>query len=105
MVSRRGSWNRTCSRSLQGSSWPGSTGRVCGLQSQRQHAPANDEVTIELKGELAGILALADGAKISAESPQDRALQIKMVAGARSHLYRTDIRIPVDCVSNPAHPR
>ena len=55
--------------------------------------PANDEVTIELKGELAGILALGDGAKLSADSSQDRALQIKMVAGARFVQARTSIEL------------
>jgi site-specific DNA recombinase len=45
--------------------------------------PTGDEITIELRGELAGILALAETAKMGSSSTQDEALQIKMVAGAR----------------------
>ena len=54
---------------------------VRGLVDEVRIVPTNGEITIELRGELAGILALADGAKKSARSPEDQALQIKMVAG------------------------
>ena len=43
--------------------------------------PADGQLGIELKGELAGILALADGAKRAAAPHEQTALQIKMVAG------------------------
>lgn len=43
--------------------------------------PADNELTIELRGELAGILALADVTKRCTRGPEERALQIKMVAG------------------------
>jgi site-specific DNA recombinase len=48
--------------------------------------PADGELTIELRGELAGILALAGNAKQPLASGPDRALQIKMVAGACNRL-------------------
>ena len=51
------------------------------------------KLTLELRGELAGILGLAETAKKNPGSHQDKALQTKMVAGARSHLYRTAIRL------------
>ena len=54
---------------------------VRGLVDEVRIVPTNGEITIELRGELAGILALAEGAKQSARSPEDQALQIKMVAG------------------------
>jgi site-specific DNA recombinase len=54
---------------------------VRGLVEEVRIIPADGEVTLELKGQLAGILALAEGAKQAAGSPGDRALQIKMVAG------------------------
>jgi site-specific DNA recombinase len=50
--------------------------------------PTEDQLGIELKGELAGILALAEGAKGASGSLEDRALQIKVVAG-----YRTEMRV------------
>jgi site-specific DNA recombinase len=65
--------------------------------------PADRQLGIELKGELAGILALADGARRTAAPHQQTALQIKMVAGARSHLYRTDVRL--DCTTAKARYR
>ena len=42
---------------------------------------------IELKGELAGILNLCDSKKKPAASYEERAEQIKMVAGARYQRY------------------
>ena len=62
---------------------------VRSLIEQVRIIPADGEVTIELKGELAGILVLAEGAKRCSGSLGDT--QIKMVAGARSHLYRTTV--------------
>ena len=40
------------------------------------------EYRLEVRGELGGILALSQGAKNSAETAAERALQIKVVAGA-----------------------
>jgi septal ring factor EnvC (AmiA/AmiB activator) len=57
---------------------------VRGLVDEVRIVPAGGGITIELKGELAGILALAEEAGQSARSPENRALQIKMVAGARN---------------------
>jgi site-specific DNA recombinase len=47
--------------------------------------PADGKLEIELRGELAGILALSEAGKASAFSPEEKALQIKMVAGACNH--------------------
>jgi site-specific DNA recombinase len=58
-----------------------------------QLIPLNGELQIELRGELASILALTDSARASDFSPENKALQIKMVAGARCHLYRTSFRV------------
>jgi hypothetical protein len=54
--------------------------------------PEDGTLSISLKGELAGILSLCDKKKKPASSFEERAQQIKMVAGARSHLYRTAVR-------------
>lgn len=57
--------------------------------------PEDGELAIAIKGELAGILALcAEGRNAK---PDDRGIvglaeQIKVVAGTRSHLYRTAVR-------------
>ena len=51
--------------------------------------PVEGRLEIELRGDLAGILALSEASKAGAFSAKEKALQIKMVAGARSHLYRT----------------
>jgi len=51
--------------------------------------PVDGELEIELRGDLASILALSKTGKNKAFSATEKALQIKMVAGARSHLYRT----------------
>ena len=51
--------------------------------------PASGGLTIELVGDLAGILALSEAGKGSTASGS-KALQIKMVAGTRNHLYRTE---------------
>ena len=49
-------------------------------------APTDGELCIELNGQLSGILALAEGALQLGTSSKDKALQIKMVAGARNSL-------------------
>jgi hypothetical protein len=56
-----------------------------GLIEEVRIIPEDGEYRLELKGELAGILALAQGAKNSERAPAQRALQIKVVAGARNH--------------------
>jgi len=56
---------------------------VRSLIEQVRIIPTDGEITIELKGELVGILVLAEGAKRCSGSLLNRALQIKMVAGAR----------------------
>ena len=43
--------------------------------------PTAGELTLELRGELAGILGLAEATKKGSGSHHDKALQIKMVAG------------------------
>jgi hypothetical protein len=54
--------------------------------------PEAAELRVELKGELAGILALASDSKKPGDlSAAGLAEQIKMVAGTRCHLYRTSI--------------
>lgn len=48
--------------------------------------PVDGELQIDLHGDLAGILQLCDaGKKKPATSYEERAQQIKMVAGARNH--------------------
>jgi len=54
--------------------------------------PADGKLEIELRGDLAGILAMSGAGKARAFSSKEKALQIKMVAGTRSHLYRTRLR-------------
>ena len=53
-----------------------------GLIEEVRIIPEDGEYRLELKGELAGILALAQGAKNSERAPAQRALQIKVVAGS-----------------------
>ena len=50
--------------------------------------PEGDELRIEIHGELAGILELCQKDKTPGRS-RASAEQIKLVAGARNHLYRT----------------
>jgi hypothetical protein len=55
------------------------------------------ELRIETTGELAGILELCEAGakqKPGGLSTAGLAEQIKMVAGARNHLYRTSVRWP-----------
>jgi site-specific DNA recombinase len=54
--------------------------------------PVDGTLKIELRGDLAGILAISEAGKNGTFSAKEKALQIKMVAGTRSHLYRTQIR-------------
>ena len=42
------------------------------------------KLEIELRGDLAGILAISEAGKASTFSPKEKALQIKMVAGTRN---------------------
>ena len=42
------------------------------------------KLNIELRGDLAGILAMSETGKTGAFSPEEKALQIKMVAGTRN---------------------
>ena len=43
--------------------------------------PNGCELVVELHGDLAGILAISEGAHSMSQGAKDRALQIKMVAG------------------------
>ena len=52
--------------------------------------PEDGALRIELKGELAGILALAADSKQPAAEGRG-GLQATLVAGTRNHLYRTTI--------------
>jgi site-specific DNA recombinase len=59
--------------------------------------PVDGELRIEIKGELAGVLELcqqANSKKPGGLSTAGLAEQIKMVAGAGNHLYRTAFRWP-----------
>jgi site-specific DNA recombinase len=49
--------------------------------------PVEGRLEIELRGDLAGILALSEAGKPGAFSAKEKALQIKMVAGARNRHY------------------
>jgi len=57
--------------------------------------PEDRKLRVELRGELAGILALAaDTKKLGNENAAGLAEQIKMIAGTRNHLYRRQIYLP-----------
>ena len=68
--------------------------------------PEGDGLRVELRGELAAILTLAQGAErlrrggTAAGSASVLAEQIKLVAGARSHLCRTRISAPSAAASH-----
>jgi hypothetical protein len=47
--------------------------------------PVDGKLEIELRGDLASILALSETGKNNAFSAREKALQIKMVAGACNH--------------------
>jgi site-specific DNA recombinase len=55
-------------------------------------AAKRGQIALELHGELAAILAMTQGKKNKGGTPPSR-LQVSVVAGARSHLYRTKIRV------------
>jgi hypothetical protein len=58
--------------------------------------PDGDQQRIEVRGELAAILRMAQGpghARSTDDSADALAVQVKMVAGARNHLCRTRFRI------------
>jgi hypothetical protein len=63
--------------------------------------PVDGKLSIELRGDLAGILAMSEAGKAGAFPPKEKALQIKMVAGTRSHLYRTRFNADPEIGSNP----
>lgn len=48
--------------------------------------PADGKLEIELRGDLAGILAMSEAKQAHTFSPKKKALQIKMVAGTRNRL-------------------
>ncbi len=54
--------------------------------------PEANELRIDLKGELAGILNVCADSKKPAPDHRGRREQIVMVAGARNHLDRTNLR-------------
>ncbi len=51
--------------------------------------PENSELRVDLYGELATILQFASGKEKPAAEIRDGLAQLKLVAGARNHLYRT----------------
>ena len=59
---------------------------IRGLIDSVQLMPVAGELEIELRGDLAAILALSEPARGSRYSPEKKALQTKLVAGARNHL-------------------
>jgi len=54
--------------------------------------PGNGELNIDVRGDLAGILAVS--LKTKAPALEAGASQFEMVAGARNHLYRTKLHTP-----------
>jgi len=68
---------------------------IRGLIDQVRLVPENGELRIDLRGELAGILSLCDSTKKPASSYEERAQQIKMVAGARNHRELTLLSVAV----------
>jgi hypothetical protein len=59
-------------------------GLIRGLIDAVTLTPVDGTLEIELRGDLAGILAMSDAGKASASTRKEKALQIKMVAGTRS---------------------
>ena len=55
---------------------------IRGLIDAIMLTPSHGKLEIELRGDLAGILALSEASKGNAFSSNEKALQIKMVAGA-----------------------
>ena len=64
---------------------------IRGLIDEVRLTPERGELSITLTGELAGILSLCDSKKKPASSYEERAKQVKMVAGARSRRFRTPV--------------
>ena len=64
---------------------------IRGLIDQVRLVPENGELRIDLRGELAGILSLCDSTQKPAPSYEERAQQIKMVAGAGCLPFRTAV--------------
>ena len=60
-------------------------GLIRGLIDAVMLTPVDGKLEIELRGDLAGILAMSEAGKASAPSSKEKALQIKMVAGACNH--------------------
>lgn len=71
---------------------------VRGLVERVTLSPEGDGQRVEVRGELAAILALAQGAKRAGRAGADAGCaavlcaQVEMVAGTRSCLYRTRFR-------------
>jgi site-specific DNA recombinase len=57
---------------------------IRGLIDAVMLTPTDGKLEIELRGDLAGILALSKAGEVSTFSPKGKALQIKMVAGTRN---------------------
>ena len=66
---------------------------IRGLIDSVQLTPVAGELEIALRGDLAAILTLSELVRTNKHSPEERALQIKLVAGARKHRHRA-CRIP-----------
>ena len=66
---------------------------IRGLIDEVRLVPDDGELRIDLRGELAGILSLCDSTKKPASSYEERAEQIKMVAGAGFVQERTDLEL------------
>ena len=60
-------------------------GLIRGLIDAVILTPIDGKLEIELRGDLAGILAMSEAGNASAPSPKEKALQIKMVAGTCNH--------------------
>jgi len=57
--------------------------------------PADGNLHIELRGDLAGILAMSEAGKAGAFASKEKALQIKMVAGTCNHRELTLPPVPI----------
>lgn len=65
-------------------------GAIRSLIEEIRLVPQNDRLEIELSGDLAGILAIAAGKKKPVSEGDGP--PVTLVAGTRSHLYRTWMR-------------
>ena len=73
-------------------------GIIRSLIDEVRLVPENGELRVEIRGALAGILALSTQNNKTARVGTDGSVsvlasQVKMVAGARCHLYRTKIYV------------